>query len=38
MHAAKKLATYEDLLALPDGRRAEIFDGVLVSPPSPALV
>ncbi len=35
MHAAKKLATYEDLLALPDGRRAEIFDGVLVSPPSP---
>lgn len=32
---AGKLATYEDLLALPDGQRAEIIDGVIVSPPSP---
>jgi len=35
MEAAKKLATYDDLLALPEGVRAEIIHGVLVSPPAP---
>jgi Uma2 family endonuclease len=33
MHAAK-LATFDDLLALPEGERAEIVGGVLVTPPS----
>lgn len=32
---AGKLATYDDLLALPEGRHAEIIGGVIVSPPSP---
>ncbi len=35
MHGAKKLATYADLLALPEGTRAEVLRGVLVTPPSP---
>ncbi len=35
MDAARKLATYEDLLALPEDVRAEVIDGVLVTPPSP---
>ncbi len=32
---ARKLATYADLLALPEGARAEILDGVIVTPPAP---
>jgi Uma2 family endonuclease len=32
---AGKLATYEDLIALADGRRVEIIAGVIVTPPSP---
>lgn len=32
---AGKLATYDDLLALPEDQRAEIIGGVLVAPPSP---
>ena len=35
MDPARRLATYEDLLALPDGVRAEIIDGAIVTPPSP---
>jgi Uma2 family endonuclease len=35
MDAAKKLATYDDLLELPEGHRAEIIAGIVVSPPSP---
>lgn len=35
MHAAKKPATYEDLLALPEGVKAEILHGALVVPPAP---
>lgn len=35
MPAAEKLATYEDLLARPEGSREEVIDGVLVTPPSP---
>ncbi len=30
MQPARKLATYEDLLALPEGTKAEIIDGVLI--------
>jgi Uma2 family endonuclease len=32
---ATKLAVWEDLLALPEGERGEILDGVLVIPPRP---
>jgi len=32
---AGKLATYEDLLALADGQRAEVIGGIMVFPPSP---
>jgi len=32
---ARKLATYEDLLALPEDVRAEILGGVVVVPPAP---
>jgi Uma2 family endonuclease len=35
MDAAHKLATYDDLLALPEDVRAEVIDGVVVLPPSP---
>ncbi len=35
MQGAHKLATYEDLLALPEDVRAEIIDGVVVTPPAP---
>ncbi|HZF50219.1 MAG TPA: Uma2 family endonuclease [Polyangiaceae bacterium] len=35
MDAARKLATYDDLLALPEGVKAEIIDGSLVTLPSP---
>lgn len=35
MHAARTLATYEALLSLPEGERAEIVDGLLVTPPAP---
>lgn len=35
MESAKKLASYEDLLAVPEGRKAEIIHGVLVLPPAP---
>lgn len=35
MHAAKKLATYEDLLALPENVKAEVIHGALVVPPAP---
>lgn len=35
MGAAPKPATYDDLLALPEGTRAEVLGGVLVTPPSP---
>lgn len=34
--AAKRRATYEDLLAVPDHRVAEILDGELVTSPRPA--
>ncbi len=32
---ARKLATYEDLLALPEDTRAEIIAGTVVTPPAP---
>ena len=32
---AGKRATYDDLLALPQGERAEVIEGVLVTPPAP---
>lgn len=35
MDPARKLATYDDLLALPEGVRAEVIDGILVTPPAP---
>jgi Uma2 family endonuclease len=35
MEPAKKLATYADLLALPEGARGEIISGALVVPPAP---
>jgi hypothetical protein len=35
MEPAKKLATYDDLLALPEGEKGEIFHGALVVPPAP---
>ena len=35
MEAAKRLATYEDLGALPEGKRAEVIHGVVVHPPAP---
>ncbi|MBX3225572.1 MAG: Uma2 family endonuclease [Labilithrix sp.] len=35
MHAAKRLATYDDLLALPDGVKGEVIRGVVVLPPAP---
>jgi Uma2 family endonuclease len=35
MPAAPKLATYEDLLSLPEGVKGEILDGALVLPPAP---
>lgn len=35
MQSARKAATYEDLLALPEGQRAEILGGVVVNPPAP---
>jgi Uma2 family endonuclease len=35
--SARKRATYEDLLAVPDDRVAEIIDGELVTSPRPAL-
>jgi Uma2 family endonuclease len=36
MDPAQKLATYDDLLRLPDDVRAEIVDGVVVTTPPPA--
>ena len=36
MEPARKLATFEDLLALPEDVRGEIFDGELVVQPPPA--
>jgi Uma2 family endonuclease len=33
--AAKKLATWEDLVALPDGVKAEVVRGALLVPPAP---
>ena len=35
MQSARKPATYDELLALPEGERAEILEGVLVTPPAP---
>lgn len=35
MDAATKLATWQDLLALPEGRKGEVLRGVLVTPPAP---
>jgi Uma2 family endonuclease len=35
VQAPKKLATYDDLLALADGVRGEVLGGVLLTPPSP---
>lgn len=35
MDAARKLATYADLLALPEDVKAEIIEGSLVTMPSP---
>jgi Uma2 family endonuclease len=35
MHPARTLATFADLAALGDDSRAEILDGVLVTPPPP---
>jgi len=35
MHPARKLATYEDLLELPEGARAEISRGEIVTLPAP---
>ena len=35
MQSARKAATYEDLVALPEGERAEILGGVVVNPPAP---
>jgi hypothetical protein len=35
MQGAKKLATYDDLLALPEDVKAEVIHGVLVKPPAP---
>ncbi len=35
MNAARKLATYEDLVALPEDVKAEIIAGTLVTMPSP---
>ena len=32
---ARKLATYDDLLALPEGTRAEVIAGGVLSPPAP---
>jgi Uma2 family endonuclease len=32
---ARTLATYDDLLALPEGERAEVIGGILTSPPAP---
>ena len=32
---ARRLATYDDLLALAEGTKAEVIDGTIVSPPSP---
>ena len=35
MQPARKLATYEDLLALPEEERAEVFAGEIITQPSP---
>ncbi len=35
MQPVRTRATYEELLALPEGERAELVDGALVTPPSP---
>ena len=35
-HAAKKRATYEDVLSAPSNRVAEVSDGVLSTHPRPA--
>ncbi len=35
MQSARRLATYEDLLALPEDVHAEVIDGVIVTPPAP---
>jgi Uma2 family endonuclease len=35
VQSARRLATYDDLLALPEGVRAEVIEGALVTPPSP---
>ena len=35
MRAAERLATYDDLLALPGGVRGEVVHGTLVVPPAP---
>jgi Uma2 family endonuclease len=35
MDPARRLATYEDLLALPEGSKGEILAGVLTTPPAP---
>lgn len=35
MQPARRLATFEDLLALPDGVRAEVIDGSILATPPP---
>jgi hypothetical protein len=35
MESARKLATYADLLAMPDDARAEIVGGEVVTQPAP---
>ena len=35
MESARRLATYADLLSLPEGTRGEVLDGLVVIPPAP---
>jgi Uma2 family endonuclease len=35
MESGRRPATYADLLALPEGTRGEILDGIVVTPPAP---